>query len=38
MKFMVDYLIRSDQNGARVDEAAGVDAIAITDHPAPSKK
>jgi len=49
MKFMVDYPIRSDQNGdwirpenmaefARVAEAVGVDAISITDHPAPSKK
>lgn len=49
MKFMVDYPIRSDQNGdwlrpenmtefARVAEEVGVDAISITDHPAPSKK
>src|SRR4051812_40100378 len=46
---MVDYPIRSDQNGdwlrpenmiefARVAEEVGVDAISITDHPAPSKK
>ncbi len=49
MKFMVEYPIRSDDDGAwlrpdnmaefaRVAEAAGVDAIALTDHPAPSKK
>jgi probable F420-dependent oxidoreductase len=46
---MVDYPIRSDQGGdwlrpdnmiefARVAEEVGVDAISITDHPAPSKK
>jgi probable F420-dependent oxidoreductase len=46
---MVDFPIRSDQNGdwlkpenmiefARVAEEVGVDAISITDHPAPSKK
>src|SRR5881628_1633367 len=49
VKFMVDYPIRSDQDGewlrpenmiefARVAEEVGVDAISITDHPAPSKK
>ena len=49
MKFMVDYPIRSDQNGdwlrpenmiefASVAEEVGIDAISITDHPAPSKK
>jgi probable F420-dependent oxidoreductase len=49
VKFMIEYPIRSDEGGtwlkpenmaefARVAEAAGVDAIALTDHPAPSKK
>ena len=49
MKFMVDFPIRSDQGGewlrpenmiefARLAEDVGVDAISITDHPAPSKK
>ena len=49
MKFMVEYPIRSDDGGAwlqpenmaefaRVAEAAGADAISLTDHPAPSKK
>ena len=46
---MIDYPIRSGEGGAwlapdhmaefaGVAEAAGVDAIALTDHPAPSKK
>ena len=50
MKFMIDYPLLSDRDGgvwvrpesmaelARDAEAAGVDAIALTDHPAPSKK
>jgi len=50
MKFMVEYPIRSDDDAgawlrpenmaefARVAEDAGVDAISLTDHPAPSKK
>lgn len=50
MKFMVEYPIRSDDDGgawlrpenmtefAHVAEGAGVDAISLTDHPAPSKK
>lgn len=49
MKFMVDYPIRSDEDGvwlrpesmaafATAAEEVGVDAIALTDHPAPSKK
>jgi len=50
VKFMVEYPIRSeDDDGAwlrpenmtefaRVAEEAGVDAISLTDHPAPSKK
>ena len=49
MKFNVDYPIRSDDGGAwlepenmarfaRLAEEAGAHAIALTDHPAPSKK
>jgi probable F420-dependent oxidoreductase len=49
VKFMIEYPIRSDDGGewlrpenmaefARVAEAVGVDAIALTDHPAPSRK
>jgi probable F420-dependent oxidoreductase len=50
MKFMMEYPILSDVNGgawidaaniaefARVAESAGVDALAFTDHPAPSRK
>lgn len=50
MKFMVEYPILSDVDGgawldpdniaafARVAEDAGLDAVAVTDHPAPSKK
>jgi probable F420-dependent oxidoreductase len=50
MKFMVDYPLGLDDRGdswaqpdkmrivARALEAAGVDAVALTDHPAPSKK
>jgi probable F420-dependent oxidoreductase len=49
VKFMIDYPIRSDESGAWIDpgnmaecarlaEEVGVDAIALTDHPAPSKK
>ncbi len=50
MRFMTEYPIRSDvEDGAWIDpahvvefaraaEAAGLDALALTDHPAPSKK
>lgn len=50
MKFMLEYPLHSEtEDGAWVDpaniaefarvaEASGVDAIAVTDHPAPSKK
>jgi probable F420-dependent oxidoreductase len=49
VKFMVEYPIRSDEDGAwlrpenmaefaRVLEEVGGDAIALTDHPAPSRK
>jgi probable F420-dependent oxidoreductase len=49
VKFMVEYPIRSDEGAtwlrpdsmaefARVAEEAGVDALSLTDHPAPSKK
>jgi len=50
VRFMVEYPITSDGDGgawlqpenmaefARVAEEAGVDAISLTDHPAPSKK
>jgi probable F420-dependent oxidoreductase len=50
VKLMVEYPIRSDDHDgawvrpdnmtefARVAEQAGVDAISLTDHPAPSKK
>src|SRR5215470_8458848 len=50
MRFVVDYPIQSDRDGgawldpaniaefARVAEAAGIDGIALTDHPAPSMK
>jgi probable F420-dependent oxidoreductase len=49
VKFLVEYPIRSDEAGAwlrpenmaefaRVLEETGADAIAVTDHPAPSKK
>lgn len=49
MKFLVEYPIDSDDGGAwlrpenmagfaRAAEDAGVDAIALTDHPAPSQK
>ena len=50
MKFMVEYPIQSDVDGgawldpaniaafARTAEEAGLSAIAVTDHPAPSKK
>jgi probable F420-dependent oxidoreductase len=50
MKFMVEYPLGTDDEGnswstpssiasfARALEAAGVDAMAFTDHPAPSKK
>ncbi|MET0628146.1 MAG: LLM class F420-dependent oxidoreductase [Acidimicrobiia bacterium] len=50
MKFFLEYPLSSDADGgawmdpanitrfAQAAEAAGVDAIALTDHPAPSKK
>jgi probable F420-dependent oxidoreductase len=50
MKFMLEYPLMSDADGgvwvspagiaefARTAEASGVDGIAFTDHPAPSKK
>ncbi len=50
MKFMTEYPLHSDEdNGAwldpaniaefaRVAEASGIDGLALTDHPAPSKK
>ena len=50
MKFMIEYPLLSDRDEgvwvrpesmarlARDAEAAGVDAIALTDHPAPSQK
>jgi probable F420-dependent oxidoreductase len=49
MRYMIEYPIRSDPGGgwlipdamaefARLAEEVGVDAIALTDHPAPSRK
>jgi alkanesulfonate monooxygenase SsuD/methylene tetrahydromethanopterin reductase-like flavin-dependent oxidoreductase (luciferase family) len=50
VKFMVEYPIQSHRDGgawlqpanmaefAQVAEAVGVDALSLTDHPAPSKK
>ena len=50
MKFMSEYPIMSEADGgawadpaniaefARVAESAGLDALAFTDHPAPSQK
>ena len=50
MKFMLEYPLHSDRDGgawidpaniaefARVAEASGIDGIALTDHPAPSRK
>jgi probable F420-dependent oxidoreductase len=50
MRFMVEYPLHSDLDGgawldpanmiefARIAEASGVDGIALTDHPAPSRK
>src|SRR4051794_11154911 len=50
MKFLVEYPVESHADGgawlrpenmvtfARVAEEVGIDAIALTDHPAPSKK
>ncbi len=50
MKFMLEYPLHSDRDGgawidpaniaefARIAEASGIDGIALTDHPAPSRK